>query len=76
MAKKEVKAEPRRAEIKKIGESRNADILEVKGQVISVPKDPTKIPSKSVLVGTDDLTSDVVEFVKKLLAEKKEGGGS
>jgi len=72
------KPAPARIELEKVGELRNAFVVKdkVSGATFRLPKDPKKIPDKSVLIGTVDRTSEARSFVEKLLAkeEEKEGG--
>jgi len=60
------------AKFELVGKSPNQFILkEVEsGVIVRVPKDPGKIPAKSVLIGTEDLTGEVKKMVAKLAKEE------
>jgi hypothetical protein len=58
--------------LEKVGETADQLVLKdpATGTCIRVPKDPEKIPEKSCMIGTKDVTADVVKAVKALVKEE------
>jgi len=54
-----------------VEETPNMLVVKMDETIVRVPKDASKIPEKSILVGDKDITSDVVRLVKKHIKGKE-----